>query len=383
MAEKPTVGVAMIARNAEELMPLALDPINGHVDAIAIVLGGISSDGTAQLAEKYATLPVEEFAGDVDDQGRLLSFAQARNQSFDILRRAGIKYAFVVDTDDQWSGIENLRTVVDQMETANFPMAMFTYQYSDGTFVQPRIYRLDSGHWEGPCHNYWEMPAERRVGLQTDLMSIRQERPETLGRNRREQNILISETWMAEHGDDCRLLLHMAKDLLVDRGIDAALDALDRYFVQYEKDGRQDPEELYNAYHARAGALVIKERYDEALISALMALSVRPHAQSWALAAEAAIWLAKFSSEPRPLLKLSEFCANEATNTGKARQNLHWHSDRMHGVLPLFTRARALVGLGELRDALGTLDLALLIDPINEDLLALRRDLCRRLGTME
>jgi hypothetical protein len=383
MAEKPTIGVAMIARNAEQLMPLALDPINGHVDEIAIVLGGVSDDGTAQLAEKYATLPVEDYAGDVDDRGRLLSFAQARNQSFDVLRRAGIKYAFVVDTDDQWEGIENLRKVVDQMENGGFPMVLFSYQYSDGTFVQPRIYRLDSGHWEGPCHNYWEIDGEQRIGLQTDLMTVRQDRPEEHGRDRREQNVTISETWMAEHGDNCRLLLHMAKDLMVDRKVDESLDALDRYFVQYELDGRQDPEELYNAYHAQAGVLVIKERHDEALLSALMALTVRPHAQSWALAAEAAIWLAKFSSEARPMLKLSEFCADMATYTGKARQNLHWHSDRMHGLLPLFTKARALVGLGEYRDALGTTDLALLIDPTNEDVLALRRDLARRLGTME
>ena len=48
--DKPRIGVAMIARNAEELIPTALDPLVEYVDEVAIVLGGVSSDGTPELA---------------------------------------------------------------------------------------------------------------------------------------------------------------------------------------------------------------------------------------------------------------------------------------------------------------------------------------------
>jgi hypothetical protein len=379
-----TVGVAMIARNAETLMPLALDPIQGHVDAIAIVLGGESSDKTAEMAEKYATLPVEPFSGPVDEQGRLMSFAAARNQSFDILRRAGMDYAFVVDTDDQWQGIEHLHTLVEQAAKGGFPMVMIPYSFDEGSFLQPRLYEIASGHWEGPCHNYWEMANGRqRVALQSNLMHVRQERPEAQGKARREQNIAISEAWMTEHGDNCRLLLHMAKDLMVDREVDRALAALDRYFGVFGDDARQDPEELYNAHHAKAGALLIKERFNEALFSALNGLAVRPHAQTWTLASEAALWTAARAKEDRMMLKLAEFCANQALEVGKPRSNLHWHSERLSGAIPLMLKARALAGLGEFREARGALDLALLIEPENKDIEKFRRDLCRRLGELD
>jgi hypothetical protein len=378
------VGVAMIARNAVALMPAALDPIKDHVDEIAIVLGGVSSDGTAEMAEQYATLPVEPFDGPIDDEGRLMSFAMARNQSFDILRRAGCDYAFVVDTDDNWEGIENLRTLVEQSQRGGFPMVMIPYHFDGGSFLQPRLYEIASGHWEGSCHNYWEMDGGRaRVALQSNLMNVRQERPEAQGKARRAQNIAISEAWMAEHGDNCRLLLHMAKDMMVDRRVDEVLDVLDRYFAAFGEDGRQDPEELYNAHHARAGALLIKEQFNEALFAALNGLAVRPHAQTWTLAAEAALWTASRAKEDRMMLKLSAFCAEMALEVGKPRANLHWHSDRLSGAIPLMLKARALAGLGEYRAARGALDLALLIEPENKDIARFRSDLCRRLGELD
>jgi glycosyltransferase involved in cell wall biosynthesis len=378
------VGIAMIARNAEELMPHALDPLVEHVDEIAIVLGGISSDGTPELAEQYATLPVEQFSGKVDEHGRLMNFGQARQQSFEILKRAGVDYALVVDTDDQWQNPDKLRLVLNHMVNGGFPMTMFPYTYEGGMFVQPRLYDATRGHWEGPCHNYWVLDEGERVALQSAELSIQQVRPSSNGANRREQNVRISQEWMAENGDNARLLLHMAKDALVDRNFEIANDALEnRYFPAYEADGKRDAEELYNAWHTLAGMRLVQDNPAGAFEAAVNALTVREHGQSWAIAAEAAEWLGKSGQVSRPMLRLAAFCADMAIETGKARGNLHWHSERLTTWIPMLVKARALCGLGEFRRARGVLDLALIINPDNEDMTLLRRDICRKLGELE
>jgi len=380
--DSPRIGIAMIARNAEKLMPLALDPLKDHVDAIAIVLGGRSSDTTPELAEGYATLPVEEFDGPMDEDGRLLSFAMARNQSFDILRRAGIEYAMVVDTDDNWQGAENIKAVLGQIHRGNFPMCLFPYSYQGGRFYQPRIYRLDSGHWEGPCHNFWELNGGPRHALQTDMLTVHQERPEGHANDRRWQNISISEHWMAENGDDCRLLQHMAKDLLVDRAFDKARDALERYFKRYDEEDRQDPEEYYQALHTLAAIDIMEGHYAEALTGALTALTVRLHGQTWTLASEAALMMARSALNDQALLHLAEFAADQAIAVGKPRQNLHWHSEKLAGAIPLTLKARALIGLGNHREAMGVLDLVQMIDPNDEEAQRLQKDLARMLGEL-
>lgn len=380
---EPKIGVAMIARNAEELIPKALDPIIAHVDEVAIVLGGISKDNTAEVAEKYATLPVEPFKGKTDKDGRLMSFAEARNQSFDILKRAGVRYVWLVDTDDVWEGTEHARKVVNHMAEGGYSSAMFEYAFEGGSFIQPRIYDVSTGHWEGPCHNYWEYEIPNPIGMQTGLMKVKQVREPGSASDRRQQNFRISDAWMTENGDNCRLLLHMAKDAFVEKDYERARDALERYFVAYDTDDKKDPEELYNAWYSKAGLAMIDQQWEEALEAALMSLTVRPHAQSWTLASEAAGWTSTKAREDAPMLKLAAFCAEMALDTGKPRGNLHWHGDQLSGALPLFLKARALVGLGEYRRARGALDLALMIEPENEMAAKLRRDICRKLGEME
>ena len=373
----------MIARNAEELLPTALDRFDGLVDEVAIVLGGISSDNTPGVAAKYATLPVEPLAGKVDEDGRLMHFGDARQQSFDILARAEIEYAFVVDTDDQWADLQNIQLTVDQLDRGGFGMALFPYTFDGGTFLQPRIYRISSGYWDGPCHNFWEFHNGDGVGLKSNLMSLEQVRAEGDGKSRRVQNVRISQEWMAENGDNCRLLLHMAKDSLVDHEMSFAKDALDRYFVAYETDERQDPEELYNAHHVMAAILIQEEDFAGSLFEALKALSVRPHGQTWTLAAEAAGWMAHHSKSDRSLMSMALFCADQALAVGRPRSNLHWHSDKLSGSLPLFLKARALCGLGRLREARGALDVALMIQPEYKDAQLLLRDISRQLGDLE
>jgi tetratricopeptide (TPR) repeat protein len=382
--ESVKVGIAMIARNAEELMPLALEPFaeNGVVDAIGIVLGGVSDDNTAEVAEKYATLPVEQFEGPVDERGRLLSFAMARQQSFDLLKRHGFDWALVVDTDDQWTGVERLRKIAKQAASNGFPMVMFPYHYQDGGFVQPRLYQISSGHWEGACHNFFEFHDIPRRAMQTDLLRIVQERGEKIGKDRREQNIEISKRWMEEHGDNCRLLQHMAKDLMVDNRLDEAEDALDRYFVRFEESGKQDPEEYHQALYVMGAIQMMRGNYEDALLYAIRAIAARSHAQSFVLAAEAAGWLSKHSRDDKPLLHLSKFFSEMAMSIGKARQNLHWQSDKLTGAVPMLLKGRALLGLGRNREALGTLDLAHMLDPEDETVTALRKDVARMMGEL-
>ena len=103
-----SIGVAMIARNSAQIVHQALQPFAGVVDQIAIVLGGVSTDATRAVAEEY-TSNVAQYAGPMDEDGRLLDFGAARQQSFDAL---STDWAVVVDTDDCWTGVERLRELI-------------------------------------------------------------------------------------------------------------------------------------------------------------------------------------------------------------------------------------------------------------------------------
>jgi len=232
------------------------------------------------------------------------------------------------------------------------------------------------------CHNYSDYEIARPVGMQTELMSLDQVRLEGEASNRRLQNFRISDAYMEEHGDNCRLLLHMAKDSMVEKDYERANDAIDRYFAAYEQDDKKDPEEYYNAWYTKAALSMMNEDWGGALFAAIKSLEIRPHGQSWTLASEASGWLSTEARNDAPMLKLASFCADMALETGKARGNLHWHSDQLSGALPLFLKARALTGLGEYRRARGALDQALLIQPDHEHSLKLLQDISRKLGEL-
>lgn len=361
-----SLGVAMIARNGAKTMRVALDAFVGLVDEIAIVLGGVSTDATRVVAEEY-TSNVKQYAGPLDEEGRLLDFGAARQQAFDAL---STDWAVVVDTDDCWSGEERLRELIEYAERDGAAFISVPYQVQGLEMYQPRMYRRDAGHWEMPVHEYFEIDEGRRHGLKTAWLRLQQvERPQEANLGRIEQNIQIAERWLIEHGENRHILAHLAKDYVSAGRYEDGMRTADRYLELRQKSNETGyRDELSSVLYHQAGVLLMLGRFDAALHAALATLSVHDEARDagpgWALLAEI---FYEFSGGKAALCELAVFAADRALAAGRARGG--FAKDNLMSLAgALCIKAEALEALGRLGEARGALDLGLLIDPQHEQM---------------
>jgi tetratricopeptide (TPR) repeat protein len=357
-----TVGIAMIARNGARWMRRALDPFAGiGVDEVSIVLGGISSDKTEAIAHEY-TNNVTVYTGALDEDGRLLDFGAARQQSFDALNT---DWAIVVDTDDEWNGIERLPELIALADERNATLIMVPYRVGGLEMYQPRLYRRDAGHWEMPIHEYFQLDEGRREGIKTDWLALRQaERSEAVNQARMQQNVNISTAWLAEHGENRHLLSHLAKDLATLKRYDESIETAERYLQLRQKSGDTGHKvELASVLYHKAGMELMTGRLDAALPTILTTLAVhdndRDAGPAWALLSE--IWYA-MSGGRKALCELAVVAADQALRQGRARGGFAKDNHMsMSGALSI--KASALESLGRLEEARAALDLGLMISP--------------------
>lgn len=380
-ASRPgTVGVAMIARNGAELMPTALDPFAGKVDEIAIVLGGVSTDSTVEVAAGY-TDKVATYPGPLDPDGRLMHFGAARQQSFDLL---STDWAIVVDCDDNWTGVENLANVIQTAEDNGARVVYVPYELMNGdntsTFSQARIFRRDSGRWDGAIHETWTATGQLKP-IATIDMSIKQIKQGPDGRL--EQNIAIIEAELESgNGNSKRLLAHLAQDYAVSGRLEEALEATDKYleFVEGDTEPRHPDEYFYVAY-LRGVTLMHLGKFPEAMRAALIALSAGNFGRGWALFAEAAYHLSQRSPTPIPLSELVIFCADQALRRGKDRS--FFPADlAATTTAPAIIKAKALISQGRVSEALAAVDLALAIDPEEQEAKQMQNELAAALNRL-
>lgn len=362
----------MIARNGAGTMEKALEPFVGLVDEIAIVLGGMSTDDTPKVAQRLATLPVATSDGLLDDEGRLLDFASARQQSFDAL---STPWAVVVDVDDEWQGVERLPELVKDLHGQDFAMVQIPLSCKGGKFLQPRIYRRDSGAWHSPVHEYWRLNGDCKV-IKTDLIRVVQLNKPSISRPG--HNIAIAEKAIKQGNVNPRLFALLAKDYCdAERWRDALL-TIAQYLAM--TDG-ENQEELFEARYCQAAAHLRLGQYADAIRAGTNALSVKPYGHVWAVMSEAALLYAT-EAKAQGLFELSVLYADKALNAGRSRTAL-WTCDRMVTVVPLQLKARALMALGRGREALTALDLGLVIEPQDEIVRHLRAELCAKMGVLE
>lgn len=353
-----TVGIAMIARNGAKTMRRALDPFKGQVDEVAIVLGGKSTDNTVTIARRY-TNKVLPFTGPVDNDGRLLDFGAARQQSFDAL---GTDWAFVIDADDEWTGGENFRHILDKADSSGAVMVTFPYHLEHVIFEQPRLYRRDAGRWANPIHEYFDLNDKRARAARTDLMTVSQKRGQAASRKALERNVTIAEMWLKANEPNARILTM----LIQDSGHDSrrVLELCDRYAALPDKGTGN---EQFNVSFLKGVALLNLERYGEALTTAFEALGQKNYGQAWTLAAEAALQLGRANPVYH---ELAIMYADKALACG--RPNATYPYDPKHiSSVPLHIQARSLFALGRFDESRRALDLAMMIDPDNAEIKAL------------
>lgn len=376
---KPTVGIAMIVRNAEGIMERALMPFIGQVDEIAIILGGKSTDRTAEIARRYTPL-VAEFEGNLSDDGLLLDFAAARQQAADML---STDWMLSVDADDIWQRGQNLSKVIAVAESHNAGMVFIPYyiKLSDGSssqFTHSRLFRRNTGRWVGPIHETW-IPDNGYQAIGNDLMSITQDKSQDATQRQLNHNLVVLEKSLSEEYDH-RLQAHLVQDYAATNQSEKALIAAAKYLEMDIPDKRND-DQFYYVCYIKSVLLYKQQDYFEAIKSALMALSVANYGRAWTLLAACAAEMSNTVKSPEGLCEFANLMASQALTKGKDRAmtpaNLN---DTL--ILPHIIKAKTFKKLNRPKDALASVDSVLMLQPDNAEMKKLQTELCNKLQRM-
>lgn len=360
-----TLGLAMIVKNGAKTMGKAIRAFEGQVAEISIVLGGKSNDDTPAFAEVYAD-KLSEYVGTPFD------FGAARQQSFDQL---DTDWIVVVDADDVWQGTHLAKELIEEAEEKDAVAIYCLYRLGGNEFYQPRLFKNGVGQWQGAVHELYKLPDGARVVKTSELVITQNKDDNREGRAL--QNIEIGESWIERRPTDMRAIAHLIKDHLGQRNIDRAKTLADRYMDLRGKqpEGHYDTEYL-GVLQAQAEIHLLADDYEEAAFSALKMLQVRGSAAAWAVLAEAT---SKMAHGSQALLNLAVFASDQAIFSGKPR-NGQLHRNELSGSIPCLIKAMALHELGQDREALHTVDLGRLIDPSNDQLVTIQKQLAERLN---
>lgn len=153
---RPTIGLALIARDEEATLPRLLASVEGAVDEVALVDTG-STDGTVAAFEAWGRAH-PEVACRLDRFTWVDDFAAARAHADGLLRSAWHLWA---DCDDVVVGAAALRTLAAAAEpdVGGFSCA---YDYSgtgagDHVLHRERLVRAGAGRWRGRIHETQEV----------------------------------------------------------------------------------------------------------------------------------------------------------------------------------------------------------------------------------
>jgi glycosyltransferase involved in cell wall biosynthesis len=152
------VSACLIVKNESGQLKSCLESIRPYVSEICIVDTG-SSDSTPEIARSLAD-KFEIYTDCNDSDGRIKSFAQARQRSFEM---ASQPWLFWVDGDDEVVGAEHIIQLVekhDQDRNGQACMIMLPYEYSHDHLGNPTCvhYRerlvttIHDFKWIGPVH---------------------------------------------------------------------------------------------------------------------------------------------------------------------------------------------------------------------------------------
>lgn len=365
-----TIGLALLARNNADILLRAVSPFIGLVDDIAILLGGWSTDNTAEIA-RTITANVDGYTGPLDESGGLLDFGKARQQSFDMLQT---DWVLVIDTDDIWSGVENLQQIVSDADTDGLSGVLFPYDLGGSRFLQTRLFRRNSGRWSSPVHEQWIYNDKATKVLTTNLMTVRQEKDPALKMASVDRNLRIAERYLVNNLD-FRLLMHASREYLIARRYDDAIRTADKFLVNLDRasDNEKTPDKLFQVHFVRGMAYLCLEDYEAAAGATLTALSHANYGHGWAL-------LAEISHQIGAHYQVLYAC-DMAMSTGRPLDTLPTPYANVSYV-PLHLKAKALAALNRKHEAIIALDLGLALKSDCKEIQNLKFELCNELGVI-
>lgn len=361
-----TIGLTMLARNSAAYMAQALEPFAGRVDEIAIVLGGVSTDNTPEIARRYADV-VAEYDGPIDEDGGLLDFAHARNQAAGLL---STDWLISVDTDDVWQNVENLPEVISDAQ--DYHGVMFLYDLGLSRLIQPRLYRRVYGCWVSPVHEFWQynLPADDVRVLTTNTLTIRQDQSNDKKLAGIQRNIRLAENAL-KNGFNFRLLFHIAREYMLLGDFERGMAACDRILKNLDRATEREkaPDKLFHLHYMRGMGYLHLGQYERAAGATLMALHYARFGDGWSLLAQIAYNLG--------LSDLTLEAADLALRYGQPTGGIP-SPIRNTTAAPYHLKALTLTDLNRPQEALAAAELGLKLGG-DDDLKRLKYKLCEQL----
>lgn len=367
-----TLGIAMLARNnAEDVLRVLAQffAVSSDINRVSIVLGGRSSDNTAGVAYEWADF-VTAYDGPLDDEGGLLDFARARQQSFDAL---DTDYALVVDTDDDWSGLENLGEVMREVTSGGYDCVMFPQNLGTHKALQTRLYKRQAGRWESPIHEHFTFTTTPRR-LSINSIWIKQAKDKAGKMESVKRNIRLAEHHLKQRLD-LRILYHVCREYNIVGEYDKAINACNAILGNLALDtaGELTIDKLFYVHWNKAFAHYCLEMIPEAIAAAMLALQHGPNVgDAWLQLSELSFHLGIYD--------LCLFAADKALALGNPIDTIPTSYGNVSHI-PYLLKARALSATNRKHEALAAANLGLSLGG-GDELSRLKYQLCTELGVI-
>lgn len=285
--QRPTVGLAIIARDEEQNLPILLASVAGAFDRVVLLDTG-SQDRTKEVFVEWAqgqvgaTFAVGKFEWTNDFSAartaadQLLLFGAAGRVSGPML----VDWTCWADCDDAIVNAEALRPLVTQAPPEVLAL-IFGYDYAQhpetGACVchlrRERLVRAGLGRWHGRVHEaqILDGPVQHVADELCHWHHRKQELPETLGVSNA-RNLKILRAWVKDEPDNARVLAYLGTENAIRGRHKQALSFYRRYLALTET----WDEERAQIHRRYAASLIALERWDEAQETALQAIAVLP-----------------------------------------------------------------------------------------------------------
>jgi tetratricopeptide (TPR) repeat protein len=276
---KPTVSLAIIAKDEDQALCRIIDKYNKYFDEIHIAYDGIY--------EQLETLLMSNFDHLMDDKVFVHQYSWrndfAHKRNF-LSSKITTDYYVRMDTDDELEGLDNLRNILDKMKDTNTDAVLCNYRYHTNATGQTElahnretIIRNDPKlYWKGRIHEciVCDDATNIRIYIDQDKML---EVIHTADRSHRyvsiERNLIILEDEYAKKGEatDPRYIAYLGRSYCE---IDRPEESLQLLELHIKKSGWDEDRYISRLYLATAYTKM--GMLDTAIENLLKAIKERP-----------------------------------------------------------------------------------------------------------
>jgi len=260
-----SIGIALIARNAESTIRNCIESFIEEVDQTVVVLAGESTDKTEEIVRSIDKVEVYNFDW-IDD------FSAARNFSFSKLHTDWLMW---IDSDDEMYQPENLRLLVENAKEEvgaiwlPYHYALDEFGNVSTVYERERLLRAKYGWvWKGRLHETVSS-LQKCILVRSNEVIIRHDH--RAGGSRNDRNFKLLNLMKEESPEDMRVWLYLGHQHF------AAGDWMEasEWYLKFGSDKRAVPLERYQSLCY--GAKALRSLEDKQTIDvALMAIELYP-----------------------------------------------------------------------------------------------------------